>query len=104
MSNRPMSHDNLLDARAKLAAQNLKSCPLCGAINAADNPSCFACSWAGQFDQNPHVVQLGLECLIGRCPELAEEMRSYCSRVERPQDRILGFLRRMFRRTIDVRI
>lgn len=58
-------------SRLRLAAANLKRCPLCGAVNARQNFECFACSWHGAFDRDPHTVEEGLSQLIERCPELA---------------------------------
>jgi hypothetical protein len=72
MSDRSLIGTGKQDLRKRLAAQNLKSCPLCGAINAAGNKECFVCRWAGEFDEDPEVVQIGLDTLIDRCPELAE--------------------------------
>jgi hypothetical protein len=90
----------MFEAQKRLAAANLKSCPLCGAINAAENKECFVCRWSGQFQQDPDVVQIGLDSLIDNCPELAEAMHA---------DRPRGWLRKlalrfrsMFRPRIDL--
>jgi hypothetical protein len=84
--------------RRQFAAVNLKRCPLCGAVNAQQNGECFACGWFGQFDQDPEVVEEGLNLLIDRCPELAN---ATSFNIPRPSlwDRIRAF----FRKRIDLR-
>jgi len=72
MSDRSLLLNAKNKARARRAAQKLKSCPLCGAINSSENEECFVCAWHGVFEEDPMVVQLGLDALIDRCPELAE--------------------------------
>ena len=56
----------------QFASANLKRCPLCGAVNANRNAECFACGWYGRFDSDAETVEEGLNLLIDRCPELAE--------------------------------
>ncbi|HWD41165.1 MAG TPA: hypothetical protein VG944_20115 [Fimbriimonas sp.] len=92
------------EARARVAAQNLKCCPLCGAINASRNRECFSCRWSGQFDQSPNSVQLGLDSLIQSCPELAEALLTQPCRKMRWFDRALGLWRRMLRRRVDIQV
>ncbi|MBN9504291.1 MAG: hypothetical protein BGO01_03900 [Armatimonadetes bacterium 55-13] len=67
MSLRPRTNQ---DNRRRFAAANLKRCPLCGAVNTQQNHQCFACGWHGKFDQDPAIVQEGLNQLMDRCPEL----------------------------------
>lgn len=100
MINRSLITSGVFQAQKRLAAQSLKSCPLCGAINAAANKECFVCRWAGAFEQNPEVVQIGLETLIDSCPELAEAMIN-----DAPAGKWRTFWRRltrMFHRRIDL--
>lgn len=61
-----------LDAQRRIAAETLKRCPLCGAVNALANAECFVCRWYGEFDHDPERVERGLGELLHRCPELAE--------------------------------
>ena len=84
------------EARARRAANSLKSCPLCGAINSAENSECFVCRWSGAFNEDPLVVQLGLDALIERCPELAEAFMASQKRT------ISSRFRRMFKRKLDI--
>ncbi len=103
MSHRSSIESGKYEVRRRLAVQNLKSCPLCGAINAADNKECFVCRWSGKFDQDPEVVQIGLDTLIDRCPELAqafllEQRRGWLFSLK-------AMFRRIFRiRSIDLRV
>jgi|SRR5579862_1464552 len=102
MSDRLMILNGKFEVRRRLAAQNLKSCPLCGAINATSNPECFVCRWSGRFEKDPEVVQIGLDDLIDRCPELAE---SFLLEAANPIHRFLARLRRFFlRQRLDVRV
>ena len=59
----------------QFTSANLKRCPLCGAVNANKNSECFACGWYGRFDCDAETVEEGLNLLIDRCPELAENVR-----------------------------
>jgi hypothetical protein len=65
-----------LESQRKLAAQSLKRCPLCGAINAVTNLECFVCRWYGEFDRDPAAVDEGLEELLSNCPELIDAMEA----------------------------
>jgi len=69
-------HDTSLrnDAQRRLAAETLKMCPLCGAVNTLTNDECFVCRWSGRFDHDPFRVEEGLNELLSRCPELADAM------------------------------
>lgn len=58
----------------KHAAEALKRCPLCGAINARTNGECYVCLWHGTFDHDPARVEAGLEELLVVCPELADAL------------------------------
>jgi hypothetical protein len=62
------------EAQRRLAAESLKRCPLCGAVNALANGECFVCRWSGAFDRDPDHVEQGLCELLDRCPELADAM------------------------------
>ena len=84
--------------RRQFAAANLKRCPLCGAVNAQQNETCFACGWYGQFDRDPETVEEGLNLLIDRCPELANAT-SFTPPKYTFWDRIIAF----FRRRVDLR-
>lgn len=52
--------------------KNLKSCPVCSAVNAKQNAECFVCGWSGRFDEDQESIERGLSDLIDRCPEIAE--------------------------------
>jgi hypothetical protein len=58
----------------KMAAANLKLCPLCDSLNARDNATCFVCDWHGEFIDDPHRIHLSLVLLVEQCPELASEI------------------------------
>lgn len=85
-----------IDGRRKFAAENLKRCPLCGAVNAKQNAECFLCAWHGEFEYELESVEEGLEELLERCPELAELL------VELPECRrpIRDFFVNLWRRLI----
>lgn len=85
------------DSRRRLVQTYLKRCPLCEAINATSNESCFVCGWHGKFDQDPHRLEESLLKLISECP-------SYAEPVAKPR---LGWwvsLRRVFRRRVDYQV
>ncbi len=63
-----------LTAQHKQTVDSLKRCPLCGAINSVSNRECFKCSWYGNFDTDPEIVEAGLGELLTLCPELADAM------------------------------
>lgn len=81
---------------------DLKRCPLCGTINAAESPECATCSWHGEFDRDPDIVEEGLFEMMVRCPELAETL---IDRPRRPRRRrgFLAWLKGLFRRRVDLR-
>lgn len=85
----------------RLAADNLKRCPLCGALNSELNSECFVCCWHGTFERDPDVVQAGLTELLDRCPELKGtlDLPTNLRRV-----RWWERLSRIFRRRLDIRI
>jgi len=74
MDNWPETRTLRMDAQRRLAAETLKRCPLCGAVNALTNDECFVCRWSGQFDRDPRRVEEGLDELLMRCPELVDAM------------------------------
>ena len=84
--------------RRRLAAANLKRCPLCGAVNAHQNEDCFACGWHGKFDRDPEIVEEGLNQLIDRCPELAN-----AASFEPVKRSLWDRIRALFRRRVDLR-
>lgn len=71
-----------MDAQRRRAAEALKRCPLCNAINARSNEECFVCNWHGAFDHDPASIEAGLGELLDRCPELANAM------IEPPQEEL----------------
>ncbi|MEJ5170013.1 MAG: hypothetical protein WHU10_03410 [Fimbriimonadales bacterium] len=85
-----------------LAAEHLKRCPLCGALNAIRNEECFVCRWHGAFDHDAGRIESSLSELVDRCPELASAMaRPRCA--ERTSQRSLwGRLSGWFRRRLDL--
>lgn len=83
--------------RRRLAIANLKRCPLCGAVNAQQNDSCFACGWHGLFDKDPEIVEEGLNQLIDRCPELAN-----AANLEPQKQNFWQWLRSLFHRRLDL--
>lgn len=67
-----------LASGARLAAANLKRCPLCGAVNAVVNQECFICRWHGAFYRNPAEIEEGLAQLLDHCPELVDVLGDVC--------------------------
>lgn len=106
MSERIESKTLRLDAHRRLAAESLKCCPLCGAVNAMSNAECFVCRWHGEFDHDPYHVEEGLDELLLRCPELVDAMLD----TEIPQvkwhHRVVRFFQNLFRRRghLDLRV
>ena len=56
----------------RLAVDQFKVCPLCGAVNVLANCKCFVCTWAGGFIEDEGQIETGLYQMIIRCPELLE--------------------------------
>jgi len=90
--------DQRLEAQLRLAIDSLKCCPLCGAVNAAQNRECFVCRWHGKFDQDPERIEAGLSDLLDRCPELIDIMLESPTPQLSLWGRFTTFLGRMFGR------
>jgi hypothetical protein len=77
-------------------AENLKRCPLCGAVNAATNRECFVCTWHGEFEREPAIIEQGINELIAYSPELdkAIEESDWVPRTQ--AERLRMFLRKIF--------
>lgn len=88
----------LFRIRRQLATDNLKRCPLCGAVNARQNAECFVCRWQGEFSHEPADIEDGLEDLVERCPELAELMVRSCAGRPSLSDRMARLLFRVMPR------
>lgn len=87
------------EAERRLSTRNLKCCPLCNAINARQNGSCFVCSWQGMFVNDANVIERGLLELLDKCPELAGAVFKPVSPVRLTlRQRLLA----MFRRKVDL--
>lgn len=52
------------ETRRRIAQSNLKRCPLCNALNARVNRSCFVCDWHGAFDHDPFRIEESLIRMI----------------------------------------
>lgn len=52
------------ETRRRIAQTNLKRCPLCNALNARVNGSCFVCGWHGTFDHDPFRIEESLIRMI----------------------------------------
>jgi len=50
----------------------LKVCPVCDALNSADQEECFICSWHNAFDHDESRVNEALDELILRCPSFGD--------------------------------
>lgn len=94
----PISHFQI----QSIALDNLKLCPLCGAVNAMANSECFVCTWHGRFEHDAEAIELGLADILGQCPEILE------TDDQEPREGIMrranSIMRRLFRRRIDIRI
>ena len=102
-----MSNDNgmKLDGkrrRRRLPIHKLKKCPLCQAVNATQNSSCFVCGWHGTFSHDPHDVYRGLDALMERCPEL-EMILDTPEPSQKLSSKIRRSLGRIFRKRLDLR-
>ena len=86
----------------RLAVDQFKVCPLCGAVNVLANSKCFVCTWAGRFIEDEAHIETCLYQMVFRCPELLDVLIDE-ERAE-PQalwSRVRRFLGR-FRRRLDV--
>ena len=92
-----------LEAHKKLAVENLKSCPLCNAVNALQNHECFVCRWHGDFIHDSEVVEEGLMELLDRCPELVDVMLETPLPPPTLWERAVEFCRGVFRKKLDFR-
>lgn len=84
-------------SQRRFAPENLKRCPLCGAVNAKQNIECFLCSWSGQFDYEIQAVEEGLEELLERCPELVDLLLEPPSKINTFRERIAAFWHKLTR-------
>ena len=91
----------LREGRRRLASDNLKRCPLCGAVNAKQSAECFVCAWQGEFETHPQAIEEGLDLLIEQCPELSELLTRRPTFWERMGERISAWTRSLFRRRFD---
>jgi hypothetical protein len=95
---------NRLEANRRLAVENLKACPLCGAVNAVQNNECFVCRWRGEFDHDSETIEEGVFALLDRCPELVDVI------LEAPAPRpgllqhVRNFFGGLFRKNIDLHV
>ncbi|MBX7133387.1 MAG: hypothetical protein K1X67_12000 [Fimbriimonadaceae bacterium] len=93
----------LSGAFRRLRIRNLKSCPVCTALNSKQNHQCFVCGWSGRFDDDPESIERGLSDLIDRCPEIAEILIEGHSRPPSLFNRVRVWFRR-FGRKVDVTV
>lgn len=77
-------------------AENLKRCPLCGAVNAALNDECFVCRWHGEFEREPESIEQGINDLIAHSPELDQAIRESDWIPMTQAERVRAFLRKIF--------
>lgn len=99
-SKNDMSRSDQLSKRTlhRLPVENLKRCPLCGVLNAAQNAECFVCRWHGLFDRDPSHIEACLFDLLERCPELADAMAE--ATIPPPRPSLLGSLKAWFVRLV----
>jgi hypothetical protein len=88
---------------ARLAADNLKCCPVCDAVNAITNGECFVCRWSGAFEHDPARITSAVEELLVRCPELVEAMSEPAAPQPNLVTRVANWFRARFRRSLDIR-
>lgn len=100
LSNTPVFRS---ETRRRLAAANLKRCPLCGSVNAKSNHECFVCRWHGGFDVDPARIEESLLQLMDQCPEFIPD--ESLLEAEMPRFSVKAFLKGLFRRRrVDYRI
>jgi len=77
-------------------AENLKRCPLCGAVNADTNEECFVCRWHGEFERQPEAIEQGLNELLEHSPELEQAIMESDWIPQSQAERLRAFLRKIF--------
>ncbi|MBS1705058.1 MAG: hypothetical protein JST40_04230 [Armatimonadetes bacterium] len=99
----PLSATLRKTIESKLPVHRLKSCPLCGTLNAEDNESCFSCGWHGTFVRDPEQIRQSLHELVLDCPEIGDILTQRV--VGRPSliQRMLGIFRRD-RKRLDISV
>lgn len=95
---------SIIEASRKLAAANLKRCPVCEALNAASNAECFVCRWHGEFDHDAKAIEEGLKQLLNRCPEIKSVNKKMPAKAPRRRSRLTGLLRRLVKRPLDLSV
>jgi len=74
MKNWTYDYDLRAETKRLISSHTLKRCTLCGAVNSIANEECFVCRWRGEFDRDPDEIEIGVNQLLDRCPELAVAM------------------------------
>ncbi|MBI5705810.1 MAG: hypothetical protein HZC36_02350 [Armatimonadetes bacterium] len=84
------------------AAQSLKRCPLCNTLNARQNAECVTCRWYGEFESDPFLIEEGLDQMMRRCPEFAEDFLSdsRATGAAGPLTRVLTLVTNLWRRVL----
>jgi len=91
------------EASRRMAAENLKVCPLCGGLNAATNAECFVCCWRGEFSYDPYEIEDGVVELMAQCPELVDAFVPPMPQRRGLKQRVRDFLsRRRARKQLDL--
>lgn len=93
------------DGERRLAAENLKVCPVCGTVNARLNGECFVCRWHGKFVHDPIEIDDAMSEMLQQCPELVTAIAHSQPRKPKLRDRLRFFFRRFhIGRRLDLRI
>jgi len=78
-----------------------KVCPLCDTLNVKENSACCCCGWTGEFEHGSHAVQVKMWQMVKGSDELQilllKELR------QTPWHRFSSWLRRVFRKRLDLR-
>lgn len=98
MTRRAVTAYRTSEHRRRLALENLKRCTLCGALNARQNAECFVCRWHGRFQQDPDVIEEGLNELLDRCPELIDAFVPLAPLPRSPFERFSRWVQSLLRR------
>lgn len=95
-SNFEFKNEGQNNANSVWIAENLKCCPLCGAVNAMSNGECFVCGWYGAFEHEPSAIEHGVNELIARSQELDQAIENSDWIPMSQSERIRAFLRKIF--------
>jgi hypothetical protein len=87
----------------RLIAAHMKRCPLCDCLNLVEAPECVSCGWLGQFERRPELIEEAFERLLELCPEVTDVLQFEVPKPPSFWVRAATWIRRRFRRPLDLR-